>query len=103
MVVNFSSVHKGAPPPSPLLLALHATCARVAHLSGAAEVLEKLDQDAEKAEEAEFLDRLGLNAEDSEDSEGSGVPAFHGSSAHLVNSLTSTCATPPRTAIHGTA
>ena len=79
MNVNFSSVHKGAPPPSPLQLVLHATCARVAHLSSAAEFLEKLDQDAEKAEEAEFLDKLDLNAEESEESEGSGVPAFHGS------------------------
>ena len=97
MMVNFSSVHEGAPPPSPLLLALHATCARVAHLSGAAESLEKLDQDAEKAEEVEFLDKLDLNAEES------GVPVFHGLSAHLFNSLTSPCATSPHTGIHGTA
>ena len=30
-------------PPSSVLLALHATCAQVAHLSGAAEVLDNLD------------------------------------------------------------
>ncbi|KAJ7867771.1 hypothetical protein B0H14DRAFT_333427 [Mycena olivaceomarginata] len=35
------------PLPDPRLLALHAVCARVAHLSGAAEVLDKFDRDVE--------------------------------------------------------
>ncbi|KAJ7673290.1 hypothetical protein DFH06DRAFT_1467646 [Mycena polygramma] len=35
------------PLPDPRLLALHAVCARVAHMSGAAEVLDKFDRDVE--------------------------------------------------------
>ena len=35
------------PVPSPKLIALHAVCAKVAHLSGAGEYIDKLDQDAD--------------------------------------------------------
>lgn len=38
------------PLPSPELLALHATCAKVANLSGAAEYLEKFDHDLDHSE-----------------------------------------------------
>ena len=36
-----------APPPDPKLLALHAVCARVAHMSGAAEAFDEFDRDLE--------------------------------------------------------
>ncbi|KAJ7475698.1 hypothetical protein FB451DRAFT_1173712 [Mycena latifolia] len=39
------------PLPDPRLLALHAVCARVAHMSGAAEVLDKFDQDMEELQD----------------------------------------------------
>ncbi|KAF9645778.1 hypothetical protein BDM02DRAFT_3189404 [Thelephora ganbajun] len=39
MVVNLSSNRENAPPPNRELLALHATCARVAHMSGVAKFL----------------------------------------------------------------
>ena len=48
MLLNSSSNHDGAPPANPRLLALHATCSRVAQLSGAAELFDKLDRDAEE-------------------------------------------------------
>ena len=48
MVVEFTSNYKEAPPPDPQLLALHGTCARVAHMSGAAEYFDKLDWDREE-------------------------------------------------------
>jgi hypothetical protein len=35
------------PIPSPELIALHATCAKVAHLSGAGAYIDKLDGDAD--------------------------------------------------------
>ena len=35
------------PIPSPELIALHAACARVAHLSGAGAYIDELDQDAD--------------------------------------------------------
>ena len=35
------------PCPSPQLLALHAVCAKVAHLSGAGEHIDKFDRDAD--------------------------------------------------------
>ncbi|KAF8549144.1 hypothetical protein OG21DRAFT_1421787, partial [Imleria badia] len=41
-MVEFTSQFKELPPPDPLLLALHATCARVAHMSGAAEFFDRL-------------------------------------------------------------
>ena len=47
VVVEFTSQFE-KPPPDPLLLALHATCARVAHMSGAAEFLDRLERDTEE-------------------------------------------------------
>jgi hypothetical protein len=44
ILVDFSSECKGVPPPDRKLLALHATCAQVALLSGAAKFLDKFDQ-----------------------------------------------------------
>jgi hypothetical protein len=35
------------PIPSPKLIALHAACAKVAHLSGAGAYIDKLDRDAD--------------------------------------------------------
>lgn len=49
--VRFQEVqYKGEviPPPSATLLALHAACAQIAHLSGAAEVLEEYYKDVEE-------------------------------------------------------
>ncbi|KAK0217286.1 hypothetical protein IW262DRAFT_1449609 [Armillaria fumosa] len=42
-----TSDNEQLPVPSAALLTLHATCAKVAHLSGAAERIDKLDRDAE--------------------------------------------------------
>lgn len=67
MVVDFTSQLEQVPPPDPDLLALHATCARVAHMSGA----------------AEFFDRLQWDAEETK------VLAFNGSSADLLSNLVS--------------
>lgn len=39
--------HDTLPVPSPKLLALHAACAKVAHLSGAGEYIDKIDRDVE--------------------------------------------------------
>ena len=74
MIVDFSPNCDGVSPPSPQLLALHAVCARVAHMSGA----------------AEFLNRLELDAEETN------VLAFDGSSAHLLSNLIS-----PYAIVHG--
>ncbi|KAG9308243.1 hypothetical protein JVU11DRAFT_12130 [Chiua virens] len=49
MFVEFNSDYMQAPPPDPFLLALHATCARVAHMSGAAEVFDRVDRDMEES------------------------------------------------------
>ena len=67
MVVEFNSGYEHAPPPDPYLLALHATCARVAHIAGA----------------AQFFDKLGRDAEETK------VLAFDGSSARLLRNLIS--------------
>jgi hypothetical protein len=76
MVVKFTSKYEEAPLPEPRLLALHATCARVAHMSGA----------------AEFLDQLRWDAEETR------VLAFDGSSARLLSDLMS-----PFSVVHGVA
>ncbi|KAJ7613978.1 hypothetical protein FB45DRAFT_1008778 [Roridomyces roridus] len=55
------------PLPEPRLLALHAVCVRVAHMSGAAEALDKFDRDVEETS----------------------VLAEDGSSAHLLNMILS--------------
>ncbi|KAI9573823.1 hypothetical protein HD554DRAFT_2251697 [Boletus coccyginus] len=67
MFVEFTSKVKEVPPPDPLLLAFHATCARVAHISGAAEFFDWLEWDAEETN----------------------VLAFDGSSAQLLSNLMS--------------
>jgi len=67
MVVGFASGYEEAPPPDPQLLALHVTCARVAHVSGAAEFFNQLQWDAEETD----------------------VLAFDGSSAGLLSNLIS--------------
>ena len=46
--VEFNSKHENAPPPDPFLLALHATCARVARMSGAAEFFDQVEWEAEE-------------------------------------------------------
>ncbi|KAJ3782032.1 hypothetical protein GGU10DRAFT_276343, partial [Lentinula aff. detonsa] len=46
--IEFTSSHPKLPLPSPDLLALHAVCAKVAHLSGAGEYVEQLDRDVEE-------------------------------------------------------
>ena len=74
MVVEFASGYQEAPPPDPQLLALHATCARVAHMSGAAQFFNQLQWDAEETD----------------------VLAFDRSSAGLLSNLIS-----PFSVIHG--
>lgn len=71
--VTFSSNHKDARVPNPKLLALHAACARVAHMSGAAEAFDELERDVEVTR----------------------VLAFDGSSAHLLDHLMTPFATIP--------
>ena len=65
LFVTFSSNDNGLVLPDPRLLPLHATCVRVAHLSGAAEAFNKVERDLEDAI----------------------VLAFDGSSAHLLDHL----------------
>jgi hypothetical protein len=48
MFVEFDSKLKGVLLPDPFLLALHAMCARVAHMSGAAEFFDQVEWDAEE-------------------------------------------------------
>ncbi|KAH7887231.1 hypothetical protein F5I97DRAFT_1807702 [Phlebopus sp. FC_14] len=43
--VTLTSTNPQLPLPSPELLALHATCAKVAHFSGASEYIDELDRD----------------------------------------------------------
>jgi hypothetical protein len=64
---------KGARLPNPQLLALHAACARVAHMSGAAEAFDELEWEVEET--------MAL--------------ASDGSSAHLLEHLISPFATIP--------
>ncbi len=47
MTFTTSDPHR-FPLPSPELLALHAACAKVANLSGAAEYLDRVDRDIEE-------------------------------------------------------
>ncbi|KAJ3748142.1 hypothetical protein DFH05DRAFT_1534083 [Lentinula detonsa] len=46
--IEFTSSYPKLPLPSPDLLALHAVCAKVAHLSGAGEYIEQLDRNVEE-------------------------------------------------------
>lgn len=48
MFVEFNSKLERVLPPDPFLLALRATCARVAHMSGAAEFFDQVEWDAEE-------------------------------------------------------
>ncbi|KAF9654326.1 hypothetical protein BDM02DRAFT_3106658 [Thelephora ganbajun] len=72
LYVTFSS-NENTRLPDPKLLALHAACARVVRMSGAAEALDELERDVE----------------------GTRVLAFDGSSAHLLDHLMSRFATIP--------
>ena len=72
-LVKFSSKVANARLPSPILLGLHAACARVLHMSGAAEVIDELDRDVEETR----------------------VLAFDGSSACLLDHLMTPFATIP--------
>ena len=74
MAVEFTSEYQEVPSPDPQLLALRATCALVAHMSGA----------------AKFLDQLQWGAEETN------VLTFDGSSAGLLSNLIS-----PFAVIHG--
>jgi hypothetical protein len=71
--VTFSQCHKDLQPPDPRLLTLHAACARVAHMSGAAEAFNKLERDLEEIK----------------------VLAFDGSSARLLDHLLTPSAVVP--------
>lgn len=51
MVVDFTSRFEQAPPPDPRLLALHATCARVMHMSGATHYFYQPDVDSDDMDE----------------------------------------------------
>ncbi|KAF8575615.1 hypothetical protein K439DRAFT_1369508 [Ramaria rubella] len=48
--VIFTSMHPSLPLPDPRYLALHAACAKVAHLSGAGEYVESVYRDMDSAE-----------------------------------------------------
>ena len=65
MFVTFSSHVTGARLPNCKLLTLHAVCARVGHLSGAAQAVNELEEDVEELR----------------------VLAFDGSSARLLDHL----------------
>jgi len=67
MIVEFTSEYQEAPPPDSQSPALHATCARVARVSGAAGLINQLRWDAEETD----------------------VLAFAGSSAGLLSNLIS--------------
>jgi hypothetical protein len=58
--VEFTSHHPALPLPNPTYLALHAACAKVAHLSGAGEYIEKTMRDLE---EISVLSEDGSSAE----------------------------------------
>ena len=74
--VEFNVQLEKVPPPDPLLLGLHAACARVVHMSGAAELFGQIERDAEDIR----------------------VLAFDGSSAPLLSNLLS-----PHSVIRGVA
>jgi len=65
LYVTFTSSHENARLPDPMLLALHAACARVVGMSGAAEAINELERDLEETR----------------------VLAFDGSSARLLDHL----------------
>ncbi|KAJ3864964.1 hypothetical protein EV359DRAFT_39896 [Lentinula novae-zelandiae] len=61
---SFTTINPSIPLPDPALLALHATCAKVAHLSGAGEYIDRVQK---------YFDRLEVLAEDG----GSSDVIFH--------------------------
>jgi len=65
LFVTFSRPDPSLEYPDPRLLSLHAVCARVAHMSGAAEAFDKVDRDLEDVR----------------------VLALDGSSAYLIDHL----------------
>ena len=71
--ITFSSAVEGARLPNSQLLALHAACARVAHMCGATEAMDELQRDVEDTR----------------------VLAFDGSSARLLDHLMSPFASIP--------
>ena len=73
LYITFSSSFPNSRLPCPILLGLHAACARVAHMSGAAEVIDELERDVEETR----------------------VLAFDGSSARLLDHLMTPFATIP--------
>ena len=79
--VTFSSHHPDARVPNPKLLALHAACSRVVHMSGATEAFDELDRNAGAFDESE------------RDPEKTSVPAFNDSSASLPDHLVTPFAT----------
>lgn len=58
MVVDLSSSYEGVPPSDPQLLALRATCARAAHIPGAAKFLGELGLGVGGASVLALADRL---------------------------------------------
>ena len=90
LYVTFSSNNLDARLPNPKLLALHAACARVAHMSGAAKTFDELECDVED----EAFDELERDVEETR------VLAFDGSSACLLDHLTPPSMTIPGVAGH---
>jgi len=91
MVVEFNSKCKKAPPPDPQLLALHAMCARVAHMSGAAEFFDWLEWDAEETNVIALLVCSAISSPH--------LPSFEGMVLIGVDSLANKhtrCIEPPR-------
>ncbi|KZP30025.1 hypothetical protein FIBSPDRAFT_850723, partial [Athelia psychrophila] len=48
IIITFKSHHRLFPLPDPRYLALHAACAKIAHMSGAAEVIDSFLRDYEE-------------------------------------------------------
>lgn len=48
-LIPFTTTDPLIPLPDPTLLALHATCAKVAHLSGAGEYVDQVQRDLERS------------------------------------------------------
>jgi hypothetical protein len=63
MVVEFASQFEKAPPPGPLLLALHPICARVARMSSATEFFDQLERDTKEIKALALMDHLLLYSE----------------------------------------
>jgi len=57
--ITFRSTHPGLPLPNPIYLKIHASCCRIAHLSGAGEYMDKTLEDLE---EMRVLSKDGTSA-----------------------------------------